>query len=65
MLPRSADIGYAMHLAQQARVFIQKPERPGLPFKVQARRNLTPCFETLHVSELVRFLRERLTLIEK
>lgn len=47
MLPRSSDIGYACHLAQQARVYIQKPERPGLPFRVQERRNLPPVFESV------------------
>lgn len=62
---RSNDIGFALHLAQQLRVFVKKPERPGLPFRVIERRGQPPCFQTLHVSELVRFLRERLTLIEK
>lgn len=64
-MPRQHDIGHALALAQQLRVFIVKPERIGLPFRVQERRNLPPVFETLHVCELVRFLRERLTLIEK
>lgn len=65
MLPRSADIGFALSLAQQARVFVQKPQRPGLPFSVHERRNMPPCFESLHIVEIVRYLRERLTLIEK
>lgn len=65
MLPRHADIGFALSLAQRLRVFIQKPQRPGLPFKVQERRNLPPCFESLHIVEVVRFLKERLALIEK
>lgn len=65
MLPRQHDVGFALSLAQQLRVFVQKPERPGLPFKVQARRNLPPCFETLHVCELTRYLQSRLALIEK
>lgn len=60
MLPRSADIGFAIALAQQLRVFVAKPQRPGLPFSVHERRGQPPCFQTLHVSELVRFLRERL-----
>ncbi|WP_374328683.1 hypothetical protein [Azonexus sp.] len=65
MLPRSADIGHAMHLAQQARVFVQKPRRPGLPFSVHERRNMPPCFQTLHVSELTRYLKQRLLTVEK
>lgn len=64
-MPRQHDIGHALHLAQQLRVFIQKPQRPGLPFRVIERRGQPPCFESLHVVEIVRFLRERLTLIEK
>ena len=63
MRPRHADIGFALSLAQQLRMFVVKPERPGLPFRVQERRGQPPCFETLHVVELVRFLRER--LVEK
>lgn len=57
---RSNDIGFALHLAQQARVFVQKPQRPGLPFKVIERRGQPPCFESLHVSELTRYLQARL-----
>lgn len=64
-MPREHDLGHALALAQQLRVFIVKPQRPGEPFRLQERRNLPPCFETMHVCELVRFLRERLTLIEK
>ena len=59
-MPRQHDIGHALHLAQQARVFVKKPERPGLPFKVIERRGQPPCFESLHVSELTRYLQARL-----
>lgn len=62
---RSNDIGFALHLAQQARVFVAKPDRVGEPYRVIERRGQPPCFESLHVVEIVRFLRERLTLIEK
>lgn len=65
MLPRQHDVGHAMHLAQQARVFIRKPQRPGLPYAIQERRNLPPCFETMHVCELVRYLKQRLLTVEK
>lgn len=64
-MPRSADIGFALSLAQRLRVFIRKPQRPGLPFSVQERRNLPPCFETMHVCELVRYLKQRLLTVEK
>lgn len=64
-MPRQHDIGHALHLAQQLRVFVAKPQRPGLPFRVHERRGQPPVFEARHVCELVRFLRERLTLIEK
>lgn len=60
MLPRQHDIGFALHLAQQARVFVAKPQRPGLPYAIHERRGQPPVFEARHVSELVRFLRERL-----
>lgn len=63
MMPRQHDIGFALALAQRLRVFIRKPERPGLPYAIQERRNLPPCFESLHIAEIVRFLRER--LVEK
>lgn len=60
MMPRSADIGHAMHLAQQARVFVQKPERIGEPFRVIERRGQPPVFEARHVSELTRYLQARI-----
>lgn len=62
---RSNDIGYAMHLAQQLRMFVQKPQRRGQPYAIQERRNLPPCFETMHVCELVRYLKQRLLTVEK
>lgn len=65
MMPRHADIGFALSLAQQQRLFIAKPERPGLPFRVIERRGQPPCFQTLHVIELVRFLEGRLLTVEK
>ena len=65
MLPRSADVGFAIALAQQLRVFVKKPERPGLPYAIHERRNMPPCFQTLHVSELVRYLKQRLLTVEK
>ena len=65
MMPRQHDVGYALSLAQRLRVFIRKPERPGLPYAIQERRNLPPCFESLHVRELTRYLQSRLALIEK
>ena len=64
-MPRSADIGHALSLAQRLRVFVQKPQRPGLPYAIHERRGQPACFESLHIVEIVRFLRERLTLIEK
>ena len=60
MLPRSADIGFAIALAQQLRVFVAKPQRPGLPFSVHERRNMPPVFEARHVCELTRYLQARL-----
>lgn len=60
MLPRQHDIGHAMHLAQQARVFVAKPDRVGEPFRVIERRGQPPCFQTLHVVELTRYLQARL-----
>ena len=65
MLPRHADIGYALSLAQQLRVFIVKPMRPGEPYRVQPRRDQPYCFESRHIVEVVRFLRERLLTVEK
>lgn len=65
MLPRSADIGFALSLAQQLRVFVQKPERIGESFRVQERRGQPPVFETRHVCELVRYLKQRLLTVEK
>lgn len=64
-MPRQHDIGHALHLAQQARVFVQKPQRPGLPYAIHERRGQPPCFESLHVSELVRYLKQRLLTVEK
>lgn len=60
MMPRQHDIGFALHLAQKARVFVQKPERIGEPFRVQERRGQPPCFEARHVVELTRYLQARL-----
>lgn len=65
MLPRSADIGFALSLAQQLRMFIQKPERIGEPYRVQERRGQPPVFEARHVSELTRYLQSRLLTVEK
>lgn len=65
MLPRSADVGFALHLAQQARVFVAKPDRVGEPYRVIERRGQPPCFQTLHVSELTRYLKQRLLTVEK
>lgn len=57
---RSNDVGFAIALAQQLRVFVAKPDRVGEPFKVIERRGQPPCFQTLHVSELTRYLQARL-----
>ena len=62
---RSNDIGFALALAQQLRMFVAKPQRPGLPFSVHERRGQPPCFQTLHVSELTRYLKQRLLTVEK
>ncbi len=65
MLPRSADIGFALSLAQQLRMFIVKPQRPGEPYAIQERRGQPPVFEARHVCELVRYLKQRLLTVEK